>query len=109
MEGKLAKYVHEDDHDAHGDDGDDDGDDGDDDDDGGVKYDDQNHRQDGNSNSLPPRELGVDTRIWFTQSCNDDDDEDGDDDDVEVCGGDGRNDPVLSFNQKSEHLESVFN
>ena len=89
------------------------------DDDDGVKYDDQNHRQDGNSNSLPPRELGVDTRIWFTQSCNDDDDEDdgddvdddedGDDDDVEVSGGDGRNDPVLSFNQKSEHLERVFN
>ena len=40
------------------------------------------HREKGNSNSLPPGELGVDTRIWSTQSCNGDGhDDDGHDDD----------------------------
>ena len=39
LEGKLAKSVHEDDHDAHGDDVDDDGDD-DDEDDGDIGDDD---------------------------------------------------------------------
>ena len=39
-----------------------------------------------------------------------DDGDDGDDDeDGKVSGGHGRNYPVLSFNQKSEHLERVFN